>query len=154
MATLQVRAAGPADFVAIEALVTGMFHDLGTADVPDGWGAALDHALATRLGRDVAAFVTVPDPTARPVAVALGVVDHRLPSPRRIAGRLGYVEWLATDPAYRRRGAARLALAELLAWFDAQGIDTVDVLASEAARPLYLELGFAVPAAVPLRRVH
>jgi hypothetical protein len=47
------------------------------------------------------------DQADRPVAVAIGVVDKRLPSPRRLTGDIGYVEWLATEAQYRRRGAAR-----------------------------------------------
>ncbi len=128
-----------------------MFHDLGTTAVPASWHDALRVALIDRIGRDVAAFVTV-DGSDQPVAVAIGVVDQRLPSPRRLSGRIGYVEWLATDPAHRRRGAARMALNELLRWFDAQGIATVDVHTSDAARPIYTAVGFAPPAARALRR--
>ncbi len=104
------------------------------------------------LGADVAAYVAV-DETDLPIAVAVGVIDRRLPSPRRPTGRIGYVEWLATDPAHRRRGAARIALSALLAWFEEQGIATVDVHASAAAESLYTSVGFAAPRAVPLRRV-
>jgi GNAT superfamily N-acetyltransferase len=145
------RAARFDDVPAIEELVTGMFRDLGTAMQPAAWSVELRRALAARLGRDVGAFVTV-DPADRPVAVAVGVVDQRLPSPRRLTGRTGYVEWLATDPRHRRRGAARLALTELLRWFDEQAIQAVDVHASDSALPLYTELDFATPHATPLRR--
>jgi GNAT superfamily N-acetyltransferase len=132
-------------------LVAGMFRDLGTLAQPPAWHAELRRALATRLGHDVAAYVTVAA-ADRPVAVAVGVVDQRLPSPRRPSGRIGYVEWLATHPRHRRRGAARLALRELLRWFDEQRIGPVDVHASASARPLYTELGFTTPHATPLRR--
>ena len=86
-----------------------------------------------------------------PLAVAVGLVDRRLPSPRRPTGRIGYVEWLATDAGHRRRGAARLAMAELLRWFAAEGVTTVDVHASAAAQALYADLGFAAPHAAALR---
>jgi GNAT superfamily N-acetyltransferase len=151
MTDLRARVAELADTPRIEVLITEMFRDLGTTAVPALWRASLGAALTDRLGRDAAAFVTV-DGADLPVAVAIGVVDQRLPSPRRPTGRIGYVEWLATDPGQRRRGAARMALVALLDWFDGQGITTVDVHASEAARPLYLDLGFAAPAAMPLRR--
>jgi GNAT superfamily N-acetyltransferase len=151
MTDLRARVAEPADTSRIEALITEMFRDLGTTAVPPFWHASLRAALTDRLGRDVAAFVTV-DGADLPVAVAIGVVDQRLPSPRRPTGRIGYVEWLATDGEQRRRGAARMALVALLHWFDGQEITTVDVHASEAARPLYLDLGFVAPAAMPLRR--
>jgi len=47
------------------------------------------------LGSSVSAFVTV-DANNYPLAVAVGLIDQRLPSPRRPTGQIGYVEWLAT----------------------------------------------------------
>jgi GNAT superfamily N-acetyltransferase len=73
-------------------------------------------------------------------------------APPPATGRIGYVEWLATHPRHRRHGAARLALTELLRWFDEQAIEAVDVHASDSAVPLYTELGFVTPHATPLRR--
>jgi GNAT superfamily N-acetyltransferase len=148
---MRVRAARLDDHPAIEQLVAEMFRDLGTADQPAVWNAELARAFTERLGRDIAAYVTV-DQADRPVAVAIGVVDQRLPSPRRLTGGIGYVEWLATEAQHRRRGAARLALRELLRWFDERGIEAVDVHASDAAVRLYTELGFAAPRATSLRR--
>lgn len=148
---LWARAARLADLPVIEELVAGMFRDLGTATQPAAWSAALQRALTARLGHDVGLYVTV-NPADQPIAVAVGVVDQRLPSPRRLAGRIGYVEWLATHPQHRRRGAARMALTELLRWFDEQAIEAVDVHAGDSALPLYIELGFATPHATSLRR--
>ena len=147
---LRVRPARRSDLSRIVDLVAAMFAELGTPTVPASWPAAVAAALDARLGRDVAAFVSV-DEVDEPVAVAVGLVDQRLPSPRRPAGRIGYVEWLATDASHRRRGAARLASAELLRWFEAEGIKTVDVHASAAAEALYADLGFAAPHAAALR---
>jgi GNAT superfamily N-acetyltransferase len=147
--SLSARAMRTADLDRIEELIAGMFRDLGTVSAGSGWQPALRHALVTRA--DVAAFITIDD-ADRPVAVAVGVVDRRLPSPRRPDGRIGYVEWLATDPAFRRRGAARSAMVALLGWFAGRGIGTIDVHASAAARSLYEQLGFAPPAATPMRR--
>jgi GNAT superfamily N-acetyltransferase len=151
MTELHVRAAQPVDLASIEDLVIGMFHELGTTTFPTSWSAELHQVLTVRLGSDVAAYVTV-EQTGEPIAVAVGIVDQRLPSPRRPTGRIGYVEWLATAALHRRRGAARMAMNELLRWFDTQVVQTVDVHASDAARPLYAELGFSPPAAIPLRR--
>jgi GNAT superfamily N-acetyltransferase len=147
---LAVRAARPADLPRIIELVGGMFCDLGVADPALGWTDEVTRAFNARLGDDIAAFITVHHSHA--VAVAVGVIDQRLPSPRRLTGRIGYVEWLATDPRHRRRGAARLALRELLNWFDDLGVEAVDVHASRDASPLYGELGFVAPHATPLRR--
>jgi len=149
MATLTVRAATVNDVPRVVGLVTGMFHDLGTTVTEPGWEQAAGDRLATDPG--IGTFVTVDD-ADRPIAVAVGVVDRHLPSPRRPRGLVGYLEWLATDARWRRRGAARLALAGLLDWFDAQSVPVVDVHASAAARPLYDALGFRPPSAVALRR--
>lgn len=135
MTELRVRAARTADLARIEALVSGMFQDLGTTVIPESWSAQLRQAFAARLGQDVGAYVTV-EHTDQPIAVAVGVVDHRLPSPRRMTGRIGYIEWLATDVRHRRRGAARMAVTALLDWFDIQGVGTVDVHASDVAHHL------------------
>jgi GNAT superfamily N-acetyltransferase len=147
---LRVRTARRSDLSRIVDLVAAMFAELGTPTVPASWPAAVAAALDGRMGRDVAAYVAV-DEVDEPVAVAVGIVDQRLPSPRRPTGRIGYVEWLATDAGHRRRGAARLAMAELLRWFEAEGIRTVDVHASAAAEPLYDDLGFVAPHAASLR---
>jgi GNAT superfamily N-acetyltransferase len=147
---LRVRPARRSDLSRIVDLVTAMFAELGTPTVPNSWPVAVAAALDARLGRDVAAYVAV-DEVDEPVAVAIGLVDHRLPSPRRPTGDIGYVEWLATDAGHRRRGAARRATAELLRWFAAKGIKTVDVHASAAAQMLYADLGFAAPHAAVLR---
>ncbi|MFI5954138.1 GNAT family N-acetyltransferase [Cryptosporangium sp. NPDC051539] len=149
MPQFAVRAATTADLPRVLILVTGMFHDLGTNVASPGWEAAARDRLAA--GNNIAAFVTV-DATDRPIATAVGVIDHRIPSPRRPTGRIGYLEWLATDPPHRRQGAARLALTALLTWFDDQGVPTIDVHASSPARPLYESLGFRTPTAIPLRR--
>lgn len=149
MPPFAVRAATAADLTRVLTLVTQMFCDLGTTVTSTSWEAAARDRLTST---DVGTFVAV-DATDRPIAVAVGVVDRRLPSPRRPTGLIGYLEWLATDPRHRRRGAARLAVTALLAWFDDQGVTAIDVHASPAARPLYERLGFRTPACpAPLHR--
>ncbi|MFG1927831.1 GNAT family N-acetyltransferase [Cryptosporangium sp. NPDC048952] len=145
---LPTRAATPADLPKVIELVTQMFDDLGATGT--GWEDSARERLVS--GTDIATFVAV-DSGDTPVAAAVGVVDQRLPSPRRPDGRIGYVEWLATDPEQRRRGAARGALTALLDWFDDQGISAVDVHSSEDALGLYEQLGFGTPPAVPMRRL-
>lgn len=150
--SLSVRSARVGDLPAVLDLVINMFRDLGTPDVPTSWREDVLGTLAERLKRDAAVYVTV-DGEDFPISVAVGVLDHRLPSPRRPPGMIGYVEWLATRDGHRRIGAARLALEALLAWFSTQGVQTVDVHASNAARSLYVSLGFSPPTATALRRI-
>ena len=143
-----VRRAQSEDLEAALSLIATMFVDLGTTEIPESWNGDAEHALRTRA--EAAAFVTVDDD--RIVAVAVGLVEQRLPSPRRPDGRIGYVEWLATAVSDRRRGAARLAMDALMAWFSEQGLKVVDVHASAAASPLYRQLGFSEPQSTSLRR--
>jgi Acetyltransferase (GNAT) domain len=151
MPAIVVRAAVPQDFEAIIDLVAGMFQDLGTTVFPDTWRDDLVQALVSRLGSDVAAFVAV-GPAGVPIAVAVGIIDQRLPSPRRPGGQIGYVEWLATTALSRRQGAARAATTALLQWFDEHEIDVVDVHSSPSAQPIYSSLGFNDPTSQPMRR--
>ena len=151
MPAIVVRATVPEDFDAIIDLVAGMFQDLGTTVFPDAWRHHLQQALASRLWSDVAAFVAV-DRADMPIAVAVGIIDQRLPSPRRSQGQIGYIEWLATTARSRRQGAARAATTALLQWFDEHEIDVVDVHSSPSAQPIYSSLGFNDPTARPMRR--
>ena len=151
MPAIVVRAAVPQDFDAIIDLVAGMFQDLGTTVFPDAWRDDIQLALAGRLWVDVAAFVAV-GPADVPIAVAVGIIDQRLPSPRRSHGQIGYIEWLATAAMSRRQGAARAVSTALLLWFDEHEIDVVDVHSSPSAQPIYSSLGFNDPTSRPMRR--
>lgn len=150
MVNSAIRSVVEADLSEVVHLVKLMFAELGTTEIPDQWQGDIEDALRTRIGDDVVAVVAVDD-NDRPIALALGVVDHRLPSPRRPDGAIGYVEWLVTDPDHRRQGAARAALTELLARLDAR-VPTIDVHSSASAASLYADLGFRTPAARPMRR--
>jgi GNAT superfamily N-acetyltransferase len=151
MSETVVRAAVAEDLEAIIALVMAMFQDLGTRVFPDTWHKDLRQALASRLWGDVGAFVAV-DPADVPICVAVGVIDQRLPSPRRPQGRIGYVEWLATAAGSRRQGAARAAAKALVQWFQEHEIDVVDVHSSPSAQPIYSWLGFEDPTSRPMRK--
>lgn len=149
MTDLTVRRAEPEDLHLALDVVAHMFVDLGTSEISDAWRSAAAQALMVRTA--ASAMFVVFDGEDRLVGLAAGVVDQRLPSPRRPDGRIGYVEWLATAQSQRRRGVARLAMATLMSWFKDQGVAVVDVHASSQAQPLYLEMGFQEPSASPLR---
>ena len=57
----------------------------------------------------------------------------------------GMIYNVFTPVAYRRRGLATLVLKELLRISDELDLDSVELLASEAGKPLYEKLGFAEP---------
>ncbi len=150
-ATNSVRSLEPRDFPIALELIAQMFTDLGNDEIHESWAADAVAVLDSRLGSTLAAFVTV-DEDDVPIAIAVGLIENRLPCPRRPNGLLGYVEWVATSPQHRRKGAARAATAALLEWFDAEGVLVIDIHASDAAAPLYESLGFTAPQSQALRR--
>ena len=51
-------------------------------------------------------------------ASGVGLVAVRMPSPNNLDGRVGYIQWVATETAYRRQGMARAVMEALLGWFE------------------------------------
>ncbi len=90
-----------------------------------------------------AAFVVEED--GRIVAGGVGTVSQRLSGPRNPSGRHGHVQSMATDPDARGRGHARAVFAALMAWFEEQGVRSVDLHATPYGEPLYRSFGFTEP---------
>ncbi len=93
----------------------------------------------------MAACVIDGDEPGHLVAAGAGVINQRLPGPRNPTGRVGYIQWVATDPAFRRQGLARQVMQSILAWFAEQQITVVELHATADGEPLYRSLGFAAP---------
>ncbi|GAA1805449.1 hypothetical protein GCM10009682_29090 [Luedemannella flava] len=146
----RARRATVADLPEVVRLVSVMFADLGTA-TDASWAARTGRVLAGRLWVDVGVLV-VDAPTTGLAACAVGALHHGLPSPRRRTETTGYVEWVVTDPAWRRRGHALSVTAALVDWLVDEGAAVIDVHASVAAAPLYRRLGFTGDGPVALRR--
>jgi GNAT superfamily N-acetyltransferase len=144
------RAATQDDIEAIVAAVTSMFFDLGEKDVRSDWHAAAVLALRRRLWADAGAFV-VDATDDRLAAVAVGVIETRLPSPRRVTPQVGYIEWVWTSAEQRSQGLATAVVNELVSWMQRAGATVVDVHSSGAARNVYAGLGFQ-PNAKAMRR--
>lgn len=47
-----------------------------------------------------------------------------------------------TKPAFRLQGYAHLLMDEVIKWLKNKGVDTIRLLASEEARPMYIKFGF------------
>jgi ribosomal protein S18 acetylase RimI-like enzyme len=142
-----------ADGPAVARLRRIMFADLG-APVADDWVGPLlaQWPVEQAANRWVGALACGPD--GRPVASALAVAHPSPPGPGRPQGRVAHVGSVATEPAWRRRGAARAAVAALLAELDARGVESSTLSASPAGAGLYVALGFRPGTGVPMRRPH
>jgi GNAT superfamily N-acetyltransferase len=138
-----VRLAVVGDTAEILKLASLMYESIGIDPSRPEWRhVATDH-LSERLGLDAAVFVVDhPSEAGRLVAIGAGTISRRLPSPGNPGGRIGYVQWMSTDPAWRRRGFARQIMLALLEWFRENGASSVELHAAPLGERLYQELGF------------
>lgn len=78
-------------------------------------------------------------------------VIHQIPGPGFPTGRMGLISSVVVDPAWRGRGIGSTISRELLQWMSAQGVEVVDLLASNEAAAMYRKLGFSAPVSTALR---
>ena len=98
-------------------------------------------------GGDARAYV-VDSPAGGLAACALGLVHAVLPAPKYPKGLAVRIHAVATDPAHRRRGHAKTALAALLDHLERDGVTLYELYASAESAPLYEQLGFAADPAL------
>jgi len=80
-------------------------------------------------------------------AVSCAFLSFGEKPPRRgdVPCRFGTVYNVYTYPEFRRKGYAERVMREILRLAKEQNLGSVDLLASEAGKPLYEKLGFRVP---------
>ena len=123
-----------------------MYRALGATLDEASWGrwrVAAARAVGARLGDDLM-VVVADDPGApgRLVSCGAATVTERLPNPWHEDALVGYIQWMSTEPDFRRWGLARAVLAALLDWFAARGVDNVELHASPQGEGLYASAGF------------
>lgn len=152
MASHTIRQATPDDIDELLRLRQVMFDAMGVA--PDeSWHPAC--AAFLRDGFDagtVAAFVASADADGSVVGGGVGLIHARLSGPGNPSGLFGYVQSMATDPAWRGRGIAGEIVDALLTWFTDNGVPTVDLHATAAGDPIYRKRGFETGRYPALRR--
>ncbi|MFF8381811.1 GNAT family N-acetyltransferase [Streptomyces sp. NPDC015661] len=113
------------------------------------WLAICRDQIATRLGSGADARAYVVDAPAGGLAsCALAFIHPVLPAPSYPRGLAARIHAVATEPAHRRQGLARAALAALLKHLEEDGVTLYELHASESAVPLYEQLGFRRDAAL------
>lgn len=139
----KARRAALSDVDEVVRLAGLMFISIGQDPVPE-WRSAAARTFA-ELGDDVAAFVVDhPDEPGRLIASCAGAIVQRLPTPHNPSGLAGYVQWVATDPEFRRQGLSTAVVAELLDWYRERGVGRVELHATAAGAGVYSSLGFEV----------
>jgi GNAT superfamily N-acetyltransferase len=123
---------------------------VGVDGVDDRWLAAAAERLAIGFRDDTIAAFVVDHPEAERhcVSAAAVSIQQRLPTPPNPGGRTAYVQWVATDVEFRRRGLGRAVMESVVTWCSARGVGSVDLHASRDGDPLYRDLGF-VPSRNP-----
>ena len=137
-----MRAATLDDTPEVIRLAGLMYAAMGMDASGHAWREAAGQALATRLGRDAAVFVADSPATGRPAAAGAGTIARRLPGPANPGARVGYIQWVSTDPRWRRHGLARRITTALLEWFAGRDVRSVELHATGNAESLYRSLGF------------
>lgn len=144
---MTVRWADPEDTSDIDELVRlrqVMFDGMGLS-FPDGdWRGVVAEQLRTGLsdGSFFAAVVDAPDGSEGLAACGVGMIWIGLPWPGDTVGQRGYVQSMATDPRWRRRGYADAIVTALLERFTAAGVRQVALHASVTGAMLYRRFGF------------
>jgi GNAT superfamily N-acetyltransferase len=113
----------------------------------ESWKPATVEVLRRRMSEDKPTIgITVIDaPEGEGLAAcAVGTISERLPGPFNPTGRYGWIFNVVTDPQWRKRGFSRVCTHALLAWFEDQNVQVLELLASDQGQGLYEELGFTV----------
>jgi len=137
-----VRAAVPSDAEELVRLRVVMFEAMGRDVTPGDWQARAVEVFRRELGGPglVATVIDAPDGGLASCAAAFVRLD--LPRPGEPGAVSAHLHNVCTDPAWRRRGLARLVVTELIAQLDGLGVRRCDLHASEDGLALYESLGF------------
>src|ERR671910_3910365 len=140
----RVRRATADDIEELIRLASVMLAAMGHDPSPEGWRQAARDLVPIdfEAGTKAAFVVDHPDSDGRLIASAAGSITQWFPTVFNADGRYGYVQWVATDPEFRRRGHGRAVMVALLDWFRANGVALVDLRATTDAEILYRSLGF------------
>ena len=149
----RTRRATTRDIDELIRLAAVMLAAMGHDPSPEDWQAAARDLLPLDFeAESKAAFVVDhPDRGGRLIASAAGSITQWFPTVFNADGRYGYVQWVATDPEFRRRGHSRAVMAALLNWFRTEHVTIADLRATPEAESLYRSLGFTDVDTVTLR---
>jgi len=139
-----IRLATPADAATIVAHRRAMFQDMGITDraALDAMDERFAEWLTGSLARGEYRGWFLTDAASAVVAGAGLWLQDNPATPRDQSPRRGYVMNVYTCSDYRRQGLARRLMDALLDWCRDQGIRTVVLHSSDAARTLYESIGF------------
>jgi ribosomal protein S18 acetylase RimI-like enzyme len=139
--TWTVRPAVAADAEELVRLRVVMFEAMGRDVTVTDWERPCVEAFRRELGGPdlIATAIDAPDGG---LAGCAAYVRLDLPRPGEPGTVSAHLHNVCTDPAWRRRGLARLAVTALIAQLDELGVRRSDLHASPDGLSLYESLGF------------
>jgi ribosomal protein S18 acetylase RimI-like enzyme len=144
MSSWRVRMAVADDAEELVRLRVLMFEAMGRDVSATDWRQQAVAVFKRELGGPdlIATVIDAPDGGLACCAAAFVRLD--LPRPGQLGTVSAHLHNVCTDPAWRRRGLARLAVTALVEHLDALGVPWSDLHASDEGRGLYESLGFQV----------
>jgi GNAT superfamily N-acetyltransferase len=148
MEPVVVRAAEPRDAFAVAALHLQAERECGET-IPPGFLDTLADAWLRDRPRQT---WLAEDARHNPLGAVHGTVVRTLPSPRRASSAWMHIGFLFVTPDARGAGLGHQLLHTALAWCEAQGVERVQLYASDDAGSLYEQAGFGPPSGGLLER--
>jgi GNAT superfamily N-acetyltransferase len=149
-----IRAATPEDAPELVRLAGILYESMGLEVDATAWRDSAIAAARRSIEEGRAAFFVAKQGKHGRIVACGGVsLWQRMPGPSNPSGRAAYVQWMVTQPEYRRRGLARRIFKELMSWVREQGVSAIDLHATPEGEPLYRSFGFVDPAFPELRRM-
>ena len=137
-----VRAAGPADAEELVRLRAVMFDAMGYDATLGDWQRPAVATFRRELAGPGLIATVIDAPTGGLASCAAAFVRPDMPRPGDVAEVMGHVHNVCTDPAWRRRGLARLVVTALVEQLDVLGVTKSDLHASKEGLSLYESLGY------------
>ncbi|HEY7438103.1 MAG TPA: GNAT family N-acetyltransferase [Acidimicrobiia bacterium] len=150
---MEARIATPGDFEELIRMGAVMLSSMGIEPDVDTWHDRAVEVLRAELASGTAAafVVDAPDQPGQLIASGVVLVHQRLPTAENPDGRVGHVQWVATERAHRRKGLATVIMRAIIDWLCDREIEAVELYASTEGAPLYASLGFVTPERAWLR---
>ncbi len=145
---VQVRPAVASDGPELVRLAGLMYESMGLT-LTDEWRERVLADVKRRLGVDLWGWVIEADRGLASCAVLNRV--PRLAPPGEEASWRGYIQWVSTDPGFRRRGYARRLMEAVMEWAQDHGAKVVELHASPTGIRLYEDLGFVPQPGSPMQ---
>jgi GNAT superfamily N-acetyltransferase len=140
--TWTVRPAVAADAEELLRLRILMFEAMGRDTTATDWHRPCVEMFRRELGGPGLLATVIDAPDGGLACCAAAFLRQDMPRPGDLGTRSAHLHNVCTDPAWRRKGLARLAVTALVDRLDALGVRRSDLHASPDGLALYESLGY------------